>query len=697
MTTLVEKRAAKREDVAQRTNCRRRDARTFLLCHAFLFPLGNASGVGLLTLLTFGSRRLAIGVALFIYLATVFLRIPALKRFPSVINFARRLEARSPRAAGSLVAALDPTLDGTPLADDALARAHALLNLYEKDKLPADELYALTCENVQPEAREQIVKDRRKLRAGWYLFVIAFVASLTCDAVCQNAPFRRETPQIVQTPPDPGANLSSSIAQPTRQTTPISPVDADGALESLETLAADLERALAIAQSLTLELQRDDFAPELAVELTRELESCVESPTGLVVRASAVARSAAATLRRTTPDESVPAFLAARRASELLAFFKGERARRAEMRAALSEILRAADAETKARSRQTTATIAGALQTRLTAETRAFSILDASWKFRAERAGDDVQNSSLRRAAASALASRAGLEPSERTATQSQEFFDALTALRNAWSDSLARYEETTRRLAAPESAEFLDFARRVADDAGLAETLWNADASGVFGYVEGELRLLDAARAEALGERWGRAATLLNAAPWYKSEKDDDSEIASLALRLTFGAIPPSALEDLAASVDDAPSRLARTLGAPDKARALDVLKMSDVDPETLRALEREAELSETAALEESAATPELRDEIADRDDRNVGGLASDRGAPDSGPAGAGAQDDQAAPRVFSGAEFHAELPDDARERVERAQKWNPPEEYLRRAEAFRASLWKELQKEKE
>ena len=126
-------------------------------------------------------------------------------------------------------------------------------------------------------------------------------------------------------------------------------------------------------------------------------------------------------------------------------------------------------------------------------------------------------------------------------------------------------------------------------------------------------------------------------------------------------------------------------------------MLKLSDVDPETLRALEREAELSETAALEESAATPELRDEIADRDDRNVGGLASDRGAPDSGPAGAGAQDDQAAPRVFSGAEFHAELPDDARERVERAQKWNPPEEYLRRAEAFRASLWKELQKEKE
>ncbi|MBR0225702.1 MAG: hypothetical protein IJL92_06565 [Thermoguttaceae bacterium] len=616
-----------------------------------------------------------------------------LSRAPGPFACARRVEARFPNDAGVITTTLDERVGDSELAAEARRRARALLTTCAA--LSDDERYCVFyAAAYDSDALRLRATRRRRLRVVASALAAMAVVALTVKTYdASERPATSMERDVAETSRDAsGQDNEESESAATTPEAPASDVEvAAQTREGVETLVADLERARALARSLSDALagsDRDDFA--LAVELARELDSSVLGATGLVARASDVAEFAAGTLRRSGSDGmAILPFLTTRRARELIAFFREERENRDAVVLALSGSLRGASVAERDENRKRAKALVDALAARLTDESAMFSVLATGWRFRAEQTTAEEIGETLRHEAVRLLTLRVGFEPDDRAADASRDFFELLAKRRAAWTTALAEYEELVGKLTSPERVGILAYAGRVVQDAGTTEQLLNTDGRSVERYVEGAVRTLDAVRSEARAEHWGRAATLLSGAPRYDASDVEGTEATSLALRLTFGELPESAGAPCDAYVDVN----ARTaLSAPGIA---DERMRSAEEASTLRALAREASLGETSAQEGRAST-RSRDELAERD--GTDGSVSDVGARfDPNFAGGGAiGENGGANSGYSGAEFAAELPQDERKRVERAQKWSPSEESQRRAEAFRRRLWEAFQEER-
>ena len=664
-----------------------------LVADALILSLVVASATAIIAAFFLPSATALLAATTVFFCVACSLTALILSRAPGPFACARRVEARFPNDAGVITTTLDERVDDTELAVEARRRALALLTTCAA--LSDDErccvFYAAAYDS---DALRLRATRRRRLRVVASALAAMAVVALTVKTYdASERPATSMERDVAETSRD-ASGQDNEESEPTATTleAPASDVEvAAQTREGVETLVADLERARALARSLSDALagsDHDDFA--LAVELARELDSSVLGATGLVARASDVAEFAAGTLRRSGSDGmAILPFLTTRRARELIAFFREERENRDAVVLALSGSLRGASVAERDENRKRAKALVDALAARLTDESAMFSALATGWRFRAEQTTAEEIGETLRHEAVRLLTLRVGFEPDDRAADASRDFFELLAKRRAAWTTALAEYEELVGKLTSPERVGILAYAGRVVQDAGTMEQLLNTDGRSVERYVEGAVRTLDAVRSEARAEHWGRAATLLSGAPRYDASDVEGTEATSLALRLTFGELPESAGAPYDAYVDVN----ARTaLSAPGIA---DERMRSAEEASTLRALAREASLGETSAQEGRAST-RARDELAVRD--GTDGSVSDVGARfDPNFAGGGAIGEaDGANRGYSGAEFAAELPQDERKRVERAQKWSPSEESQRRAEAFRRRLWEAFQEER-
>ena len=667
-----------------------------LVAHALILSLVVASATAIIAAFFLPSATALLAATTVFFCVACSLTALILSRAPGPFACARRVEARFPNDAGVITTTLDERVGDSELAAEARRRALALLTTCAA--LSDDERYCVFyAAAYDSDALRLRATRRRRLRVVASALAAMAVVALTVKTYdASERPATSMERDVAETSRD-ASGQDNEESEPTATTleAPASDVEvAAQTREGVETLVADLERARALARSLSDALagsDRDDFA--LAVELARELDSSVLGATGLVARASDVAEFAAGTLRRSGSDGmAILPFLTTRRARELIAFFREERENRDAVVLALSGSLRGASVAERDENRKRAKALVDALAARLTDESAMFSVLATGWRFRAEQTTAEEIGETLRHEAVRLLTLRVGFEPDDRAADASRDFFELLAKRRAAWTTALAEYEELVGKLTSPERVGILAYAGRVVQDAGTMEQLLNTDGRSVERYVEGAVRTLDAVRSEARAEHWGRAATLLSGAPRYDAsdvEGTEATEATSLALRLTFGELPESAGAPYDAYVDVN----ARTaLSAPGIA---DERMRSAEEASTLRALAREASLGETSALEGRAST-RARDELAERD--GTDGSVSDVGARfDPNFAGGGAiGENGGANRGYSGAEFSAELPQDERKRVERAQKWSPSEESQRRAEAFRRRLWEAFQEER-
>ena len=664
-----------------------------LVADALILSLVVASATAIIAAFFLPSATALLAATTVFFCVACSLTALILSRAPGPFACARRVEARFPNDAGVITTTLDERVDDSELAVEARRRALALLTTCAA--LSDDErccvFYAAAHDS---DALRLRATRRRRLRVVASALAAMAVVALTVKTYdASERPATSMERDVAETSRDAsGQDNEESVPTATTPEAPASAVEvAAQTRDGVETLVADLERARALARSLSDALagsDHDDFA--LAVELARELDSSVLGATGLVARASDVAEFAAGTLRRSGSDGmAILPFLTTRRARELIAFFREERENRDAVVLALSGSLRGASVAERDENRKRAKALVDALAARLTDESAMFSALATGWRFRAEQTTAEEIGETLRHEAVRLLTLRVGFEPDDRAADASRDFFELLAKRRAAWTTALAEYEELVGKLTSPERVGILAYAGRVVQDAGTMEQLLNTDGRSVERYVEGAVRTLDAVRSEARAEHWGRAATLLSGAPRYDASDVEGTEATSLALRLTFGELPESAGAPYDAYVDVN----ARTaLSAPGIA---DERMRSAEEASTLRALAREATLGETSALEGRAST-RARDELAERD--GTDGSVSDVGARfDPNFAGGGAIGEaDGAKRGYSGAEFAAELPQDERKRVERAQKWSPSEESQRRAEAFRRRLWEAFQEER-
>ena len=642
------------------------------------------------------------------------LRVHFHRRAPGVCLAARRVEALFPERRGTATAALED------IGDSALAvetRRLAATVLADAEKFSDEELYGILFgAGFDEETTRRRGKRRATLRR--VATTLAGVAVATLGAVAirdalsppiSQEPERpgavgcEETPTSTETPPSEnklGADASSRWDDPARAESPVSPSEdsndvPDGTVDDVAALVSDLERAANLARRLDEELDPADGVDlALAVALARELDA---ETTTVATRASVVWERAAVVLRDEERAADAPrAFLTVRRARELVDFLRRERKTRGTLASALDASLRGTGSGFQG--------AVAALRDRLTSELRAFSILEESWRFKADEESALELDAATRREAARLLALRAGTTPGDAPETATRDFFELINRRRETLAAATARFEETRRRLAAEESTEFVAFARRVAEDAGLVALCFDAGEEDATGFLEDASRRLDEAEGEARLEHWGRVAAVEDgfccelplmrrfSAPVGRSASTDAkaSETDALALRLTFGAIPESG-----AASGFATDSSAANASEDDGVGTRDGEPISRVDDATVReALEREGASSETVAPAEDVDLSS-RSDVEVREDNADWGGAIETGAR-LNPQFAGGGDSgerDAEPREFSGASFNAELPPDERKRLEKAQRWSPPEEYLLRAETFRKNLQRAVQ----
>ena len=643
------------------------------------------------------------------FLVSWSLRVLYHRRAPGVELAARRVEALFPERRGAATAALED------IGDSELAvetRKIATTILADAGKFSDEELYGiLFCVGFDEEATRRRANRRATLRRA--ATTLAGIAVATLGAV---AIYGDLCPPISQEPERPvaaGCDKSPSApeVEPSADATSLGDDSArdetsaassedsndvpDGTVDDVAALVSDLERAANLARRLDEELDPADGVDlALAVALARELDA--ETAT-VATRAFVVWERAAVVLRDEERAADAPrAFLTVRRARELVDFLHRERKTRGTLASALDASLRGTGNAVRG--------AVVALRDRLTSELCAFSILEESWRFKADEESALELDAATRREAARLLALRAGTTPGDAPETATRDFFELINRRRETLAAATARFEETRRRLAAEESTEFVAFARRVAEDAGLVALCFDAGEEDATGFLEGASRRLDEAEGEARLEHWGRVAAVEDgfcyelplmrrfSVPVGRSASTDAkaSETDALALRLTFGAIPESG-----AASGFATDSSAANASEDDGVGTRDGEPISSVDDASVReALEREGASSETVAPAEDVDLSS-RSDVEVREDNADWGGAIETGAR-LNPQFAGGDDPgerDAAPRVFSGASFNAELPPDERKRLEKAQRWSPPEEYLRRAETFRKNLQRAVQ----
>ena len=618
-----------------------------------------------------------------------FLRVRFHRRAPGVGLAARRVEALFPKRRGAATAALEDIGD-SELAVETRRLAKTILT--DAAKFSDEELYGILFGvGFDEETTRRRVNRRASLRR--VATTLAGFAVATLGAVAIHGALRPPISQEPERPVaagcdkspsapevEPSADAASLGDEPTRVETSAAPSDElkndlDKTVDDVAALVSDLERVANLARRLKEELDLDDGADlALAAALARELDA--ETAT-VASRASAVWERAATVLRDGERAADAPrAFLTVRRAREFVDFLRSERQARGTLASTL-------DASLRGMGNGVQGAVA-ALRDRFASEIRAFSILEESWRFKADEESASELDAALRSKAARLLALRAGATPGGAPETATRDFFELINRRREALAATTARFEETRRRLAAPESSEFVAFARRVAEDAGLVALCFDAGEEDPSALIEGASRRLDAAATEARLEHWGRVATILGA----DSRRDSGgatSETDALALRLTFGSIPARG-----------PALDFETDLSVANAADIDLVgtfvgeSFSRVDDATLReALEREGAAGDLDAFSKGADMSS-RPDVAISDEEGALGSALETGAR-LDPQFVGGSDSgerDASSRLFSGASFNAELPLDERKRLEKAQKWSPPEEYLRRAETFRRNL---------
>ena len=624
------------------------------------------------------------------FLVSWSLRVLYHRRAPGVELAARRVEALFPERRGAATAALEDIGD-SELAVETRRLATTILT--DAEKFSDEELYGILFGvGFDAETTRRRANRRATLRRA--ATTLAGIAVATLSAVAIHSAL---SPQVSQEPSRPvaseradattqtsegelSAGATSFGNDPSRDETPVassedSKDDPDKTVDDVAALVADLERAANLARRLDEELDSGDGVDlALAAALARELDA--ETAT-VSTRASALWERAAVVLRdEGRADDAARAFLTVRRARELVDFLRHERERRGTLTSAFYASLRGTESGVR--------DVVAALRDRFSLELRAFSILEESWRFKADKESAAELDAALRREAARLLALRAGTTPGDAPTSATRDFFELLERRRAALATTTARYEETRRRLASDESSEFVAFAKRVAEDAGLVALCFDAGEGDASEFLEDAARLLEEAATEARLERWGRVIRILGANPRYELDATT-SETDALALRLTFGVI-----SSRSAALDFETDSSAANAADFDLAGTLDGESFSRVDDADVRkALEREGAAGESGAFAEGSDMSS-RPDGAVSEDEGASGNASETGARlDSQFAGGGDPGERAAEqRVFSGASFNAELPPDERKRLEKAQKWNPPEEYLRRAETFQRNL---------
>lgn len=657
----------------------------------------------------FFSALSALSAAAFLFVATFFAALVVKPRAPDLRVAARRLDSRFPRDAGVASAALDNE-DASALSRYVSERARRLLtSLGAFSRLEIDDV--LLGIPIDPERLRRRAAFQRTLCVAAPWLAACFAVAIASDALAEYRARESSvaTSGVALVDGDSEAKTSekdernektpdaSSEADAERGTTAASDPEADDperTLEALGTLVADLERAAALAKNFGEELRRDDESDvELAIELARELDEGIESSTGLIARAATVAERAAVALRSDAKATAVRGFLTSRRARELLAYFQAGRARRGELTRALSETLRGAP-DDRALALGNARNLADALAERLDAESRAFALLDASWRAGNALAEASTLEETASRESARALTSRAGASPSAGTRNACATFFETLERADQSLTSTASDVETLATRLADPSGAEFVAFARRVAADARLEAVFFPETSESVEDYVARTSRVLASARKEGLVERWGRATTLLGALPLSvlrdAETRRERSETIKLAESLVLGVVGEETRAFDAASFKTPGAESFEPTADEGDETEFSGTRQEDAST-TRRALDREARLSESASRAERAATQDRLVERSARGDAS-GGATSDRGDVfDPEFAGGGATAENGATlRNFLGDDFIAELPQDERARVERAQKWAPSDEYLRRAETFRRNLWK-------
>ena len=621
------------------------------------------------------------------FLVSWSLRVLYHRRAPGVELAARRVEALFPERRGAATAALED------IGDSELAvetRKIAATILADAEKFSDEELYGILFSvGFDAETTRRRAERRTTLRRVAMTLAGIAVAVLGAVAIHDvlSPPIPQESERSVatgneKTSPkvDPSADAASLGDDQTQVAPPAAPSDdskdgPDKTVDDVSALVSDLERAANLARRFDEELDPADGVDlALAVALARELDA--ETAT-VATRTSAVWERAASVLRDgERADDAARAFLTVRRAREFVDFLRRERQARRTLTSAFDASLRGTESGVR--------DVVAALRDRFFLELRAFSILEESWRFKADKESASELDAALRREAARLLALRAGTTPGDAPTSATRDFFELLERRRVALATTTARYEETRRRLASDESSEFVAFAKRVAEDAGLVALCFDAGEGDASEFLEDAARLLEEAATEARLERWGRVIRILGANPRYELDATT-SETDALALRLTFGVISSRSV-----ALDFETDSSAANAADFDLAGTLDGESFSRVDDADVRkALEREGAAGESGAFAEGSDMSS-RPDGAVSEDEGASGNASETGARlDSQFAGGGDPGERAAEqRVFSGASFNAELPPDERKRLEKAQKWNPPEEYLRRAETFQRNL---------
>lgn len=684
---------ATRDDAASLVEALTKRAVRLAVLDARFLALGGA-GLATIVAAFLTSKSLAATTGLLCY-AVLFwgCRYFLLRRAPNAPLAARRIETRFSAAQGAVTAALEDIGDSELAVETRRLATSATTAI---SKLSDEELYGVLFGfDADAESTERRARRRAALRR--VSTTLAGIAVATLGAVAfHDALFSpdldgRRSPVAASAPSQPSPQTFTLTPRAASEQAPDA-VESPSSTETLgdgeeqgvdiivaavAALVSDLERARNLSRRLLDELdEKDSFDAALVVALARELDGAVAT---LDTRAATVAD---AIRGDKNAADAARVFLTARRAFELAEFFKRERDATGTLTSALDASLRGTStAFDKA---------VDALAERLASEVHAFSILEESWRFRVEENSASELDAATRREATRLLSLRAGIRPGEASASATRDFFELINRHRDAWTDEATRYEETRRRLEAPESTEFVAFARRAASDAGLTAFCLEVGDGDAAGYLAAATRRLDDAENEARLERWGRVASILEASPSYES-RATTSEVDALAARLTFGTVPASG-----AAFDVEPN-----VGAPDApdfaADGTRDGKFQRADEKAvLDAFERAAaSASAVAIVEGDAASRRRKDGVVE------GGIASgdvsETGAvPDSQFAGGGERGEgDAARRVFSGDAFFVELPQDERKRLEKAQKWRPPEEYLRRAEVFRKNLQQAISEE--
>lgn len=646
----------------------------------------------------------ALGV-FFVLSSFFFLRL--LRKTPNLRGVARRLETRFPEEGGVLSATLDDEASPLPALNAmrrlATARAAALvlsLRAISREEIDAI-LYA---DRVDSTALARAARSRDALPAlvatlAALLFAQAALSLVATSNPSGETPLPESRPPLVSdaSTPEGEETLAPTANAEEEKSAPFGEENAADAFPCAAVLCEDLERLTGLARALVEELESgEECDMALTANLTREIMTGIDGETGLRARSTEASRASAVALRAATREEpfdvggAARALLTRRRAAALTRYCEESDETRDALLEALTNATRGRNAQSRAQERKDATDAAEALRERFAEEAVAFRILTDAWRSGQRLRELCAEDEALYERSRELFSTRAGAFPEEEQQIgKVASFLERARARRASVALAIKGYEELAERLEGEDGLEFMTFAASCAAESGFDALLFGADASLAEEYVAREESALDLAIENAQAQRWGMATTILDARrrtrPVY-----DESAVASvsapsraLALRLTFGDFQESVFD----APDDLPGSGESSASAAESTRGEEETQ-GEVSS-TLTALERDAELGERLDDAPEDALETAKDERK-TEGTKTGTLLSDA-ATEGDETFAGGVETKLGEALNAGGDA-AFLSDDFEARAERfprSKGWDPPEEYLEKAQRYRRALW--------